>query len=224
MCFLGLGPAATIALLLPATYHLNPTSGLIVLAGVVYGAMYGGSTTAILVNIPGETASMMTCIDGYPMARQGRAGAALGIAAFGSFIGGTPRVLGLMAPPMLANVRPAIRPSRILFPDGLVAFHIGVSVLGIAGQRGNHGGFRIMIGTVGKDLCTGGPRFTYGRITLMDGFGLVQIVMGLFGISEVFATWRGKRKYPNEPNPQRDTSCRTVRIGKRASARSSGGP
>src|SRR4030065_665269 len=93
----GLGPAAAIALLLPATYAMPPTAAIIMLAGIYYGAMYGGSTTSILMNVPGEAASVVTCIDGYQMARQGRAGAALGMAAFGSFIGGTVGIIGLMS-------------------------------------------------------------------------------------------------------------------------------
>ena len=98
----GLGPVAAISLLLPTTFHVNPVSAIIMLAGIYYGAMYGGSTTSILVNIPGEAASVVTCLDGYQMARQGRAGPALGIAAFGSFIAGTIGVVGLMliAPPL----------------------------------------------------------------------------------------------------------------------------
>ena len=107
----GLGPVAAISLLLPTTFHITPVSAVIMLAGIYYGAMYGGSTTSILVNIPGEAASVVTCLDGYQMARQGRAGPALGIAAFGSFIAGTLAVFGLMlvAPPLAEmNIEPSV--------------------------------------------------------------------------------------------------------------------
>ena len=184
----GLGPAATIALLLPATYHLNPTSGLIVLAGVVYGAMYGGSTTAILVNIPGETASIMTCIDGYKMALQGRAGAALGIAAFGSFIGGSLSVLGLMiASTILGDVALRFGPpeyfSLIFLCFSILMYLSSGSVVKAAIMAV----LGVFLGTIGMDMFTGELRFTYGSLTLMDGIGLVPIVMGTFGIAEVLA-------------------------------------
>ena len=109
----GIGPAAAISLLLPSTFHLDPTSGIIMLAGIYYGAMYGGSTTSILVNIPGEAASVVTCLDGYQMARKGRAGPALGISAMGSFIAGTLSVVGLMlvAPPWPGSRSPSARRS-----------------------------------------------------------------------------------------------------------------
>jgi putative tricarboxylic transport membrane protein len=184
----GLGPAATIVLLLPATYHLNPTSGLIVLAGVIYGAMYGGSMTAILVNIPGETASIMTCLDGYQMALQGRAGAALGIAAFGSFIGGTISVLGLMlASSVLGEVAVRFGPpeyfSLIFLCFSILMYlasgsRIKAAIMAVAG---------FLLGTIGMDMFTGQLRFTYGSLTLMDGMGLVPVVMGVFGIAEVLA-------------------------------------
>jgi putative tricarboxylic transport membrane protein len=184
----GLGPAATIALLLPATYHLNPTSGLIVLAGVVYGAMYGGSTTAILVNIPGETASIVTCIDGYKMALQGRAGAALGIAAFGSFIGGTISVLGLaLTSTILGGVALRFGPPEyfaLIFLCFSILMYLSsgsmikAAIMAVVG---------IFLGTIGMDMFTGELRFTYGSLTLMDGMGLVPVVMGIFGIAEVLA-------------------------------------
>jgi putative tricarboxylic transport membrane protein len=182
----GLGPAAAISLLLPATFSLDPTSAIIMLAGIYYGAMYGGSTTSILVNIPGEAASVVTCLDGYQMARQGRAGPALGISAFGSFIGGTLSVLGVM---MLA---PPLAKFAIQFgpPEYFALIFCGLSIL-IYLARGSvlkavaTALIGLFLGTVGSDFITGQLRFTFGNLTLMDGIGLVPVVMGLFGIAEV---------------------------------------
>lgn len=182
----GLGPAAAIALLLPSTFHLDPTSGIIMLAGIYYGAMYGGSTTSILVNIPGEAASVVTCLDGYQMARKGRAGPALGISAFGSFIAGTLSVLGLMlvAPP-LARFALSFGP-----PEYFSLIFCGLSIL-IYLASGSILKAIIMalaglfLGIIGTDLITGNLRFTFGNITLMDGIGMVPVVMGLFGVAEV---------------------------------------
>ena len=182
----GLGPAAAISLLLPATFYLDPTSAIIMLAGIYYGAMYGGSTTSILVNIPGEAASVVTCLDGYQMARQGRAGPALGISAFGSFIGGTLSVLGLMilAPP-LAKFAIQFGP-----PEYFALIFCGLSIL-IYLAKGSMlkaiamALIGLFLGTIGSDFITGQLRFTFGNLTLMDGIGLVPVVMGLFGIAEV---------------------------------------
>jgi putative tricarboxylic transport membrane protein len=182
----GLGPAAAISLLLPATFYLDPTSAIIMLAGIYYGAMYGGSTTSILVNIPGEAASVVTCLDGYQMARQGRAGPALGISAFGSFIGGTLSVLGLMilAPP-LAKFAIQFGP-----PEYFALIFCGLSILiylakGSVLKAVAMALVGLFLGTIGSDFITGQLRFTFGNLTLMDGIGLVPVVMGLFGIAEV---------------------------------------
>jgi putative tricarboxylic transport membrane protein len=182
----GIGPSATISLLLPATYYLGPTPALIVLSGVYYGAMYGGSTTSILINIPGEAASVVTCLDGYQMARNGRAGAALGISAFGSFIGGTLSVFGVMiAAPLLANFALRFGPPEyfsLIFMSfslviALASGDILKAMMAIAAG--------VFIGTIGIDFVTGENRFSYGNYTLADGIGLVPVVMGLFGIAEV---------------------------------------
>jgi len=182
----GLGPVAAISLLLPATFHAPPVASVIMLSGIYYGAMYGGSTTSILVNIPGEAASVVTCLDGYQMARRGRAGAALGISAFGSFIAGTLGVVGLafMAPPLAAMALKFGPPE-----------YFSLMVLGITVLTFLSGGsmlkslmmacFGVVIGNVGLDLMTAQPRFTFGLDVLLDGVGLVPVVMGLFGISEV---------------------------------------
>jgi putative tricarboxylic transport membrane protein len=182
----GIGPVATMSLLLPVTYAMSPTASIILMAGVYYGAMYGGSTTSILVNIPGEAASVVTCLDGHQMARQGRAGPALGIAAFGSFIAGTLGVVGIMllAPPL---TRAALRfgPPEI-FALLLLGFTM-VTYL-TAGSKLKAVAMAIvgmLLGTMGLDPITASPRFTFGTLTLADGLGLVPIIMGLFGISEV---------------------------------------
>ncbi|MEI9476354.1 MAG: tripartite tricarboxylate transporter permease [Deltaproteobacteria bacterium] len=182
----GIGVSATIAILLPSTYHIPPASAIITLAGIYYGAQYGGSTTSILVNIPGEVASVITCLDGYAMARKGRAGPALGIAAFGSFIAGTLSVVGLsFMAPALVKVALKLGP-----PEYFCLMVLGIVILTYLA----HGSMvralmmaaaGLICGTVGTDAITGNFRFTYGIQSLLDGIGLVPAIMGLFGISEV---------------------------------------
>ena len=184
----GIGPVATMSLLLPVTFAMSPTASIIMMAGVYYGAMYGGSTTAILVNIPGEAASVVTCLDGYRMARQGRAGAALGISALGSFIAGTASVVGIMllAPP-LARVALNFGPPEI-FALLLIGFTM-ITWLA-SGSRLKALAMALLglfLGTVGLDPIDATPRFTFGSITLSDGIGLVPMIMGLFGVAEVLA-------------------------------------
>lgn len=182
----GIGSVATMSLLFPVTYAMSPTSSIIMMAGIYYGAMYGGSTTSILVNIPGEAASVVTCLDGYQMACQGRAGPALGIAAFGSFIAGTFSVVGIMLlGPPLASIALRFGPPEI-FGLLILGFTM-VTYLG-GGSRLKSAAMAILglfLGTIGLDPITATPRFTYGSITLMDGLGLVPMIMGLFGIAEV---------------------------------------
>lgn len=182
----GIGPVATISLLLPSTFHITPVSAIIMLAGIYYGAMYGGSTTSILVNIPGEAASVVTCLDGYQMARQGRAGPALGIAAFGSFIAGTLAVIIIMliAPP-LAKFALKFGP-----PEYFTLMFLGLAVLTYLASGSMLKALMmacvgIFLGTIGTDTISGLERFTYRSYTLMDGLGLVPVIMGLFGIAEV---------------------------------------
>ncbi len=182
----GLGPTATIALLLPLTFTLDATGAVIMLSGIYYGAMYGGSTTSILVNIPGEAASVVTCIDGYQMARKGRAGAALGISAFGSFIAGTLSVFGL------AWLAPTVAEWALAFsaPEYFSMVCLGLIAVTFLSQ-GSMLKSMIMIflglflSSVGRDLITGLPRFTYGFIELEDGLGFIPIIMGLFGVTEI---------------------------------------
>jgi len=183
----GLGPAATIALLLPITFSLRPETALIMIAGIYYGAQYGGSTTSILVNIPGEASSVVTCLDGYQMARKGRAGPALGISAFGSFIGGTLSVVGLMLlGPWLAGFALQFGP-----PEYFALMLLGIVILTFLSKGSMvrsliSAVIGLFIGTIGIDPIYGVQRFTYGTLTLMDGVGLVPVAMGLFGIAEVF--------------------------------------
>jgi putative tricarboxylic transport membrane protein len=182
----GLGPTATIAMLMPVTIGIPSVSAIIMLAGIYYGAMYGGSTTSILVNIPGESASVVTCIDGYQMARQGRAGPALGISAFGSFIAGTAGVIGLaILAPSLANIA-----LDFGAPDYFSLMILGMTLLIYLGSGSIlkaliTAGFGIVLGCVGQDPILGNPRLTYGIEALWDGIGFVPVIMGLFGISEV---------------------------------------
>jgi putative tricarboxylic transport membrane protein len=182
----GIGPAATIALLLPITFSMRPETALIMIAGIYYGAQYGGSTTSILVNIPGEASSVVTCLDGYQMARQGRAGAALGISAFGSFIGGTLSVIGLMLlGPWLAGFALNFGP-----PEYFALMFLGIVILTFLSKGSMNKSFisavlGLFIGTIGVDTIYGVQRYTYGTLTLMDGVGLVPAAMGLFGIAEV---------------------------------------
>ena len=182
----GIGPLATIAMLLPLTFTLPPISALIMLAGIYYGAQYGGSTTAILVNIPGEASSVITCIDGYQMARQGRAGPALAIAAIGSFFAGSVAtlVIALFAPP-LAEVALHFGPAE----------YFSLMVLGLVGATVlAHGSLikaiamtllGLLLGLIGTDVNSGLERFTFGMPELYDGIGFVIIAMGLFGFAEI---------------------------------------
>ena len=182
----GLGPAAAIALLLPSTFHASPVSATIMLAGIYYGAMYGGSTTSVLVNIPGEAASVVTCLDGHQMALKGRAGPALGIAAFGSFIAGTFGVIALtITGPILSGVALRFGP-----PEYFSMMIVGITVLTYLSSGSMIKSLMtatvgLILGGVGMDAISGKYRFTYGMQILADGVGLVPLVMGLFGISEV---------------------------------------
>jgi len=182
----GLGPLAGMTLLLPLTFGLDPTIGIIMLTGIFYGAMYGGSTTSILVRIPGEAASVVTCIDGYEMAKQGRAGPALMIAAIGSFVGGTFSLLGLMfiAPP-LAKVMIAIGPSVEVV---LIVLALGVISFVSAGSRIKTAtmiALGLLLGTIGLDNLTAVPRFTFGSPSLSGGLSFAALAIGLFGLSEI---------------------------------------
>lgn len=182
----GLGPIATIAMLLPATFGLPPVSALIMLAGIYYGAQYGGSTTAILVNLPGESSSVVTALDGYQMARQGNAGKALATAAIGSFFAGTVAtvLLALFAPP-LAELALKFGPAEYfsLMVLGLVA-----SVVLASGSLLNAIGMVILgllLGLIGTDVNSGAQRYTFDKPELADGINFVIVAMGMFGIGEI---------------------------------------
>lgn len=182
----GLGPTATIALLLPITYKLDITGSLIMLAGIYYGAMYGGSITSILVNIPGEAASIVTCIDGYKMARKGRAGAALGISAFGSFIAGTITTVALMlfAPP-LSRVALEFGP-----PEYFMLVILGLTFVTYVSSTSPLKSLMmatvgLIIGCIELDPIYGTERFMYGIQSLAEGINIAVLAMGLFGVAEV---------------------------------------
>jgi len=182
----GIGPIATMSMLFPLAMAASPLASIIMLAGIYYGAMYGGSTTSILVNIPGEAASVVTCIDGYQMARKGRAGPALGISAFGSFIGGTFSIIVLMYL-VLPLSKIAIRMGP---PEYLGFLAMGMTmVVYLSGRSILKGGIMavvgLLLGCVGMDLVSGKSRFTLGIPYFDEGIDIAPMVMGLFGISEV---------------------------------------
>jgi putative tricarboxylic transport membrane protein len=191
----GIGPAGAMALLLPATFKFSSTSTLILLAGIYYGVQYGGSTTSILVKIPGEASSVITCLDGYQMARQGRAGPALGIAAWGSFIAGTIANIGLM----LVAVPLAHAALRLGPPEYFSLMCMGLIIVTYLAQRSILKAIMmalvgIILGSIGLDLITGLPRFTFGINELTDGVGIIPLIMGLFGISEILENLEGSLK------------------------------
>jgi putative tricarboxylic transport membrane protein len=184
----GIGPIATIAMLLPLTFHLEPVSGLIMLAGIFYGAQYGGSTTAILVNLPGETSSVVTCIDGHQMARQGKAGSALAIAALGSFFAGTVStfIIAAFAPPLARVGQSFGAPeyfslmvlgliAAVVLAHGSVLKAIAMIILGL------------LFGLVGTDGQTASQRFTFDITELSDGIDFAVLAIGVFGVGEVIA-------------------------------------
>jgi putative tricarboxylic transport membrane protein len=182
----GVGPSAATAILIPVTFVLDPTPAIIMLAAIYYGAMYGGTITSVLVNVPGEAASAVTCLDGYQMARQGRAGAALAIAAIGSFVGGNVAVVTLIAVALpLSNLALRFGP-----PEFFALILIGLAmVTGLAGRSLTRALIAatagLLVAMVGIDPVQGAPRFTFGVTQLFDGFNIIPVVMGLFGISEI---------------------------------------
>jgi putative tricarboxylic transport membrane protein len=184
----GIGPLATIAMLLPITFHLEPTGALIMLAGIFYGAQYGGSTTAILVNLPGESSSVVTALDGYQMARQGRAGVALATAALASFFAGCVATIVIaVAAPALSRMALLFGPpeftalmlmglvAAVVLATGSIVASIGMVMIGM------------LLGLIGTDLTTGEQRFTFGVREIYDGIDFVVVAMGLFGVSEIIA-------------------------------------
>lgn len=197
----GMGPVATVAMLLPATYALPPTSALIMLAGIYYGASYGGSTTAILVNIPGEASAVVTCLDGHRMAKRGRAGSALGIAALGSFFAGCVATLliAAFAPPL----------TELAFQFG-PAEYFSLMVLGLVSATVLATGsllkaicmvlLGLLLGLIGTDVNSGAFRFTFGLDELQDGIDFVPLSMGLFGFAEIMRNLEGNMSRSLVPN------------------------
>jgi putative tricarboxylic transport membrane protein len=182
----GIGPVGTMSLLLPITFHVSPVGAIIMLAGIYYGCQYGGSITSILANIPGEASTVVTCLDGYQMARQGRAGLALGTAAIGSFVAGTISIVAMMflAYP-LAQTALKFGP-----PEYFALMTMGLVILTFLGQGSMLKALimallGLLIGLIGLDPFEARPRFNFGFPELMDGINIVPLVMGLFGISEV---------------------------------------
>jgi putative tricarboxylic transport membrane protein len=199
----GLGPAATIAILMPLTLNMDPAGGIIMLTGIYYGAKYGGSTTSILLNMPGESSSVVSCIDGYQMARNGRAGAALGIAAIASFIAGT---VGIV---LLTLVAPAVARFALSFsaPEyfALMAFGLSLVVL-LSGASLLKGLLALLVGlwlsTVGIDLFSAQSRFTFGRSELLGGLDFVVIAIGVFAIAEILTTIQHRQEGTLIPVPK----------------------
>jgi len=183
----GIGPLAALSLLLPVTFKIPATASIIMLSGIFYGAMYGGSTTSILINIPGEAASVVTCLDGYQMARQGRAGPALGIAAFGSFIAGTFSTIGLnFFSPILVVAALKFGPPEY-FSVMTLGFVVSIFMVGGSMLKAFLMiALGLFVSTVGMDIINGMERFAFGSSNLAGGFDLVAVIMGMFGVSEVF--------------------------------------
>jgi putative tricarboxylic transport membrane protein len=199
----GLGPPATIAMLLPLTFQMAPASAMIMLSGIYYGAKYGGSTTSILLNVPGESASVVTCLDGYQMARKGRAGAALGIAAIASFIAGTVGVLGLMlvAPPLAKFALSFSSPEYF----ALMALGLAMLVL-LAGRSMLKALLAMLVGlwiaTMGTDLFSSTSRFTFGNMEMLDGIDFVVVAIGIFALGEVLGNMETRESAQVLPVPR----------------------
>jgi putative tricarboxylic transport membrane protein len=199
----GLGPPGTIAMLLPLTFQLTPASAIIMLAGIYYGAKYGGSTTAILMNVPGESASVVSCLDGYQMARKGRAGAALGIAAIASFIAGTVGVLGL------ALVAPPLAKLALSFssPEYFALMALGLALVVLLAGRSMVKALLaalagLWIASVGTDLFSATSRFAFGRMELLSGIDFVVVAIGVFAIGEVLANIEAREAAQALPVPK----------------------
>ena len=199
----GLGPAATISLLLPLTFSMDPAGGVIMMAGIFYGAKYGGSTTSILLNIPGESSSVATCLDGYQMARKGRAGAALGIAAVASFVAGTVGIvlLTLVAPPVAAFAL------RFSSPEYFALMVLGLAlVVLLSGPSLIKGLLALLVGlwltSIGTDIFTAQARFIFGQAPLLGGIEFMVVAIGVFAVGEVLANIEGGEESQMLPVPR----------------------
>src|SRR5687767_12296270 len=199
----GLAPSGTIAMLLPLTFAMHPAAAMIMLAGIYYGAKYGGSTTAILLNVPGESASVVTCLDGHQMARNGRAGPALGIAAIASFIAGTVGVIGIMliAPPLARMALAFSSPEYF----ALMALGLAMVVL-LAGRSMIKALLAMLVGLwlagIGTDLFSQTSRFTFGHLELLSGIDFVVVAIGVFAVGEVLANMEGREAAKALPVPK----------------------
>lgn len=196
----GLGPAATIAILLPMTYGIEPVTAIIMLAGIFYGAQYGGTITSVLLRLPGEASSVVTVFDGYQMAKQGRAGTALGIAAIGSFIGGTVAIVGLsFLAPVVAGFALDFGP-----PEYAALALLGILLVATVSNGGKTkaliaAAIGLLLATVGRDAFTGAERFTFGNLSLADGIDFVPVAMGLFGLGEILYNLEEKERMAKPP-------------------------
>jgi putative tricarboxylic transport membrane protein len=196
----GLGPAATVAILLPLTFNVEPVTAIIMLAGIFYGAQYGGTITSVLLRLPGEASSVVTVFDGYAMARQGRAGAALGISAIGSFIGGTISIVAMtFLAPLVASFALDFGP-----PEYAMLALLGILLVASVGSGGLlkavvAAAFGLLLATVGRDGFTGAERFTFGSLALSDGIDFVPIAMGIFGIGEILYNLEDRHNLTRSP-------------------------
>ena len=216
----GLGPAATIAILLPLTNNLDAVSAVIMLAGIFYGAQYGGTITSVLLRLPGEASSVVTVFDGHALARQGRAGTALGIAAIGSFVGGTVSVVALTL------VAPAVAGFALDFgpPEYTALALLGILLVATISSGGRLKALiaaciGLLLAVVGRDAFTGGDRFTFGSLDLADGLDFVPIAMGLFGLAEILHNLEQRHRHRTVQEPARVTDV----WPSRAELRQSGG-
>lgn len=196
----GLGPTATIAILLPITYGIEPVTAVIMLAGIYYGAQYGGTITSVLLRLPGEASTVVTVFDGFAMAKKGQAGTALGIAAIGSFIGGTVSIIGLsVLAPVIAGYAVRFGP-----PEYAVLTLIGIYLVSTVGSGDPFkslasAGLGLLLATVGRDIFSGQTRFTFDSLALTDGLDFVVIAMGLFGVGEILYNLEDSGKPPRSP-------------------------
>jgi putative tricarboxylic transport membrane protein len=182
----GLGPAATIAILLPLTYNVEPVTAIIMLAGIFYGAQYGGTITSVLLRLPGEASSVVTVFDGYQMAKQGRAGTALGLASIGSFFGGTAAIIGLtFLAPVVASFALDFGPPEYTALAMLGILLVATISSGSKAKALIAAALGLLLATVGRDVFTGESRFTFGSLQLADGIDFVPIAMGIFGLGEI---------------------------------------
>jgi putative tricarboxylic transport membrane protein len=196
----GLGPAATIAILLPITYNIDPLSAIIMLAGIYYGAQYGGTITSVLLRLPGEASTVVTVFDGFALAKQGKAGTALGIAAIGSFVGATVSIIGLtLVAPVVASFALDFGP-----PEYAALALLGVLLVATVGN--GHmlkalvaASIGLLLATVGRDDFTGASRFTFDSLQLADGIDFVVVAMGLFGVAEILYNLEERHGKPHVP-------------------------